>query len=52
MEKDSSQSTRAQELRSFLFITVLLFPILSVGLVSALGFGIWLGQIIFGPPGV
>ena len=42
---------KAQELRAFLFITVFLFPFISIALVGGLGFVIWLSQMIFGPPG-
>ncbi|WP_370980091.1 periplasmic nitrate reductase, NapE protein [Agaribacterium sp. ZY112] len=52
MENETNEETRGQELRSFLLITVVLFPALSVALVGALGFGLWMSQIIFGPPGV
>jgi len=45
-------STRARELKAFLFLTVVLFPLLAVLLVSGLGFAIWIWQMIFGPPGV
>jgi nitrate reductase NapE len=44
--------TRGQELAAFLFLTVVLFPLLAVGIVSAYGFLVWLSQIINGPPGV
>lgn len=44
--------TRRQEWRLFLFIVVLLFPLLSVALVSTYGFSIWMYQLIAGPPGV
>ncbi|MCK7592671.1 periplasmic nitrate reductase, NapE protein [Pseudomarimonas salicorniae] len=43
---------RSEELRAFLFITVFLFPLLSVLLVSGFGFAVWIWQMIFGPPGV
>lgn len=40
------------EWRAFLFIIVLLFPILSVMFVSGYGFFIWALQVFFlGPPG-
>ncbi|PSV44467.1 trimethylamine N-oxide reductase system protein TorE [Photobacterium indicum] len=40
------------EWRSFIFITVFLFPILSVALVGGYGFIVWALQIFFlGPPG-
>ena len=43
--------TKKEELRAFLFITVVLFPLLSVIVVGGLGFAIWISQMIFGPPG-
>jgi nitrate reductase NapE len=42
--------TKRGERRVFLFITVFLFPALSVILVGGYGFTIWLLQMIFGPP--
>ncbi|KXI23833.1 trimethylamine N-oxide reductase system protein TorE [Photobacterium sanguinicancri] len=40
------------EWRSFIFITVFLFPILAVALVGGYGFIVWMLQIFFlGPPG-
>ncbi|MGF1685736.1 periplasmic nitrate reductase, NapE protein [Photobacterium japonica] len=48
-----SDKERAKyEWRSFLFITIFLFPILSIAIVSGYGFFIWAMQIFFwGPPG-
>lgn len=43
--------TKRGERRVFLFITVILFPVLSVILVGGLGLVIWITQMIFGPPG-
>jgi periplasmic nitrate reductase NapE len=45
-------ATRRQELRVFLFLTVLLFPALAVGIVAGYGFLVWIWQIFTGPPGV
>ncbi|HSC67456.1 MAG TPA: periplasmic nitrate reductase, NapE protein [Cellvibrio sp.] len=42
---------KKQERRLFIFIIVFLFPILTVLLVSAMGFSIWFYQLIVGPPG-
>lgn len=42
---------KAKERRLFIFIIVFLFPILTVALVSAMGFSIWFYQLIAGPPG-
>ena len=41
----------ARELRVFLFLVVVLAPALTVGLIGALGLGIWIVQMIAGPPG-
>jgi periplasmic nitrate reductase NapE len=42
---------KKKERRLFVFIIVFLFPLLTVALVSALGFSIWFYQLIVGPPG-
>lgn len=44
-------STRQEELRSFLFFTVVMAPVLAVLIVSGYGFVIWMTQLFFGPPG-
>lgn len=44
-------STKKQERNAFIFLTVFLAPILSVALVAAFGFTIWISQILLGPPG-
>lgn len=51
--KDAAAATasRGREIRSFLILTVLLAPVLSVGIVGGLGFAIWIYQMIYGPPG-
>ena len=41
------------EWKSFFFITVILFPILSVAFVGGYGFIVWMLQVFFlGPPGM
>lgn len=47
----ASATSRGREITSFLILTVLLAPVLSVGLVGGLGFAIWIFQMIYGPPG-
>lgn len=42
-------ATKKEERRTFLFITIFLFPIVTVGFIAAFGFVIWMLQIIFGP---
>lgn len=46
----STPVTRQQERRLFLFITVVLFPLLAIALVGGFGFAVWISQMIFGPP--
>ena len=44
-------ATRAQELRSFVFLSVVLAPVLAVIVVSGYGFLVWRFQMVAGPPG-
>jgi nitrate reductase NapE len=48
---DEETFSRAQELRSFLFLSVVMAPVLAVIFVSGYGFVVWMSQLIFGPPG-
>ena len=47
---DDAASTRQEELRSFLFFTVVMAPVLAVLIVATYGFAVWMYQIIAGPP--
>ena len=42
---------RKTELKSFLFLAVVLAPALAVAIVGGLGFSIWIYQMFAGPPG-
>jgi nitrate reductase NapE len=42
---------RRRELLVFLFLTVVLAPVLAVAIVGGYGFLIWISQMIYGPPG-
>jgi nitrate reductase NapE len=44
-------STRREELRSFLFFTIVMAPALAVAIVGGYGFVVWMYQLIAGPPG-
>jgi len=46
----SAPSTRKEELRSFLFFTVVMAPVLAVSVVGGYGFLVWMYQLIAGPP--
>ena len=49
--EDSAPSTRPEELRSFLFFTVVMAPLLAVMIVGGYGFLVWMYQLVAGPPG-
>jgi len=44
-------STRREELRSFLFFTIVMAPVLAVMIVGGYGFLVWMVQLVAGPPG-
>ncbi|MFT4927797.1 MAG: nitrate reductase NapE [Phenylobacterium sp.] len=46
-----SANSKKYERNTFLFLTVLLAPILSVFIVGGFGFIVWISQLLFGPPG-
>jgi nitrate reductase NapE len=41
---------KKEELRSFLFLTVVMAPVLSVVIVAGYGFVVWMTQLLTGPP--
>jgi periplasmic nitrate reductase NapE len=45
------EQRKTEELRSWLFLTVVMAPVLAVIVVSAYGFIVWMSQLIAGPPG-
>ena len=49
--REKAGSTRGEELRVFLFLTVVLAPVLAVMIVGGYGFLVWMYQIVAGPPG-
>jgi len=51
VEDEEAPFTKAQELRSFLFLSVVMAPVLAVILVSGYGFVVWMAQLFTGPPG-
>ena len=46
---DTAQKSR--ELKAFLFLCVVLAPVLSVIIVGGYGFIVWMSQLMTGPPG-
>lgn len=51
MEDGQVSFTRAQELRSFLFLSVVMAPVLAGAVVAGWGFLVWMYQLVAGPPG-
>jgi nitrate reductase NapE len=51
VEDGKASFTKTQELRSFLFLAVVMAPVLAVILVSGYGFAVWMYQLVAGPPG-
>jgi nitrate reductase NapE len=48
---DDSKLQKRRELRAFLFLTIMLAPVLSVVIVGGFGFLVWMYQLMAGPPG-
>ena len=48
---EDQKKREKHELRAFLFVTVVLAPILATVIVGGYGFIIWIYQLIAGPPG-
>lgn len=49
-EAIDAPSTRTEELRSFLFFTIVMAPALAVAIVGGYGFLVWMYQVVAGPP--
>ena len=49
-EDTNPPSTRQEELRSFLFFTIVMAPALAVAIVGGYGFLVWMYQLVAGPP--
>jgi len=41
---------KTEELSSFLFLTAVMVPVLSIIVVAGYGFIVWMSQLISGPP--
>lgn len=48
---DAAPPTRRDEIRAFLFLALVLVPLLSVLFVAGFGFVVWIWQMFAGPPG-
>lgn len=45
------EDRRKHEIQLFIFLIVLLFPLLTFMIVGGYGFGVWMFQALVGPPG-
>ena len=48
---DDDKLEKRRELRAFLFLTIVLAPVLSAVIVGGYGFLVWMVQLVAGPPG-
>jgi nitrate reductase NapE len=46
------ETRRKEELRSWVFLAVIMAPVLTFLLVAAYGFVVWMTQLVTGPPRV
>ena len=49
-DSDAAANSKA-ELRAFLFLTVVMAPVLAGIIVAGYGFAVWMLQLLSGPPG-
>jgi nitrate reductase NapE len=49
MIDDAGRNQRRMETAMFVFLAIVLFPLLSVVLVAGIGFVIWMQQLLLGP---
>ena len=47
---ENAQLRKSEELRSFLFLTVVMVPVLTVMFIAAYGFAVWFYQMLIGGP--
>jgi len=47
---DTPAATTRSEVLVFLLLAVLVWPLLTVGVVGGYGFAVWMRQQVFGPP--
>ena len=50
MDDKALQYTRKEELRSFLFLTIVMAPALTAVIIAGYGFLVWMLLLIFVPP--
>ena len=50
MTETETRLRKTEELRSFLFLTVIMVPVLTIMFVAIYGFSVWLYQMLIGGP--
>lgn len=48
---NTSKQERRREVFAFVFLAILIWPFIAVGVVGSVGLSVWIYQIITGPPG-
>ena len=48
---NADQTSKREELTTFIFLAVFLAPALTLAIVGGYGFVVWMSQLIMGPPG-
>jgi periplasmic nitrate reductase NapE len=51
MSQEDAKQRRSEEFRTWIFLTVVMAPVLAVAVVSGYGFIVWMVQTLTGPPG-
>lgn len=51
MNDINAQSSKSEERRAFVVLSVFLAPAVAVVIVGGYGFAVWMSQMLLGPPG-
>jgi len=51
-EQTADDVVKKREFNTFIFLSVILAPLLAIAIVGGYGLMIWMSQLIFGPPGI
>lgn len=49
-EEAAEARVKSEEWRSFLFLTAVMVPVLTVLIIAGYGFAVWMYQMVAGPP--
>lgn len=50
LDDPTPATTKASELKAFLFLTLLMAPLIAVAVVGTYGLLVWIYQVVMGPP--